>query len=236
MNVIITGASKGIGKTLATYFAKEFSKEGVHLFLCSRNMDPTLLWQQELTATYGTAITSFNADLSNTLEVQQFAEQVLNATDQIDILINNIGTYLPGSLYNEPEGQLEEMLAVNLFSAYHLTRALLPAMIKKKSGHIFNMSSTASFQAYPNGGAYSISKWAMAGFSKNLREEMKAFNIKVTTVHPGATMSSSWDGFNIDPKRIMEADDIAKMIVAASKLSPQACVEDIIIRPQLGDL
>ncbi len=98
------------------------------------------------------------------------------------------------------------------------------------------MSSIASFQAYPNGGAYSVSKWAIAGFSKNLREEMKPFNIKVTTVHPGATLSSSWDGFNIDPNRIMETDDIAKMIVAASNLSPQACVEDIIIRPQLGDL
>lgn len=236
MNVVITGASKGIGKTVATYFAKEFAKEGVHLFLCSRNMDPTIAWQQALTATYGTAITSFNADLSNKAAVQQFAEQVLNATDQIDILVNNVGTYQPGSLYNEPEGQLEAMLDANLFSAYHLTRALLPVMIKKKSGHVFNMSSIASFQAYPNGGAYSVSKWALAGFSKNLREEMKPFNIKVTTVHPGATMSSSWDGFNIDPNRIMETDDIAKMMVAASKLSPQACVEDIIIRPQLGDL
>jgi short-subunit dehydrogenase len=236
MNVIITGASQGIGKTTAAYFAKAFAAEGVHLFLCSRNMDTTVSWQQELSSTYGTAITCFNADLSNKDEVQQFAAHVLNATDQIDILINNVGTYQPGSLYNEPEGQLEEMLATNLFSAYHLTRALLPSMIKKKSGHIFNMSSIAAFQAYPNGGAYSISKWAMAGFSKNLREEMKAFNIKVTTVHPGPTMSHSWDGFNIDPKRIMETDDIAKMIVAASQLSLQACVEDIIIRPQLGDL
>lgn len=236
MNVVITGASKGIGKTLATYFAKDFAVEGVHLFLCARNMDQARGWQQELTEAYGTVITSFNVDLSKKEEVAGVAYQILNATDQVDILINNIGTYQPGSVYNEPEGLLEEMLSINLFPAYHLTRALLPTMIKKRSGHVFNLSSIAAFQAYPNGGAYSISKWAMAGFSKNLREEMKAFNIKVTTVHPGATMTSSWDGFNIDPQRIMEADDIAKMIVAASKLSPQACVEDIIIRPQLGDL
>jgi short-subunit dehydrogenase len=76
----------------------------------------------------------------------------------------------------------------------------------------------------------------MAGFSMNLREEMKEFNIKVTTVYPGATLTSSWDGFDIDPKRVMETSDIAKMIVAATKLSPQACVEEILIRPQLGDL
>jgi NADP-dependent 3-hydroxy acid dehydrogenase YdfG len=126
------------------------------------------------------------------------------------------------------------MLSVNLYASYHITRALIPSMIKRKAGHIFNFSSTAGLQAYPNGGSYSISKWAMAGFSMNLREEMKEFNIKVTTVYPGATLTSSWDGFDIDPKRLMETSDIAKMIVAATKLSPQACVEEILIRPQLA--
>lgn len=65
---------------------------------------------------------------------------------------------------------------------------------------------------------------------------MKEFNIKVTTVHPGAVFSSSWDGSGVDPKRIMEVEDVSRMIVAASKLSPQACVEEIVLRPQLGDL
>jgi short-subunit dehydrogenase len=90
--------------------------------------------------------------------------------------------------------------------------------------------------AYANGGAYSISKFALLGFSKNLREEMKPNGIKVTAVLPGATMSASWKGANIDPERIMVANDIATMVYAASQLSPQAVVEDIILRPQLGDL
>jgi len=89
-----------------------------------------------------------------------------------------------------------------------------------KAGHVFNICSIASLKAYPNGGSYSISKWALDGFSKNLREEMKAFNIKVTTVYPGATLTSSWDGMDIDPQRILETDDIAKMIIAASDLFP----------------
>jgi short-subunit dehydrogenase len=76
----------------------------------------------------------------------------------------------------------------------------------------------------------------MDGFSQNLREEMMPFGIKVTTVHPGATMTSSWDGSGVEPSRIMKVSDIATMIVAASKLSPEACVEDIVIRPLLGDL
>ncbi|MCE2756533.1 MAG: SDR family oxidoreductase [Bacteroidota bacterium] len=232
MNVVITGASRGIGKTIAEHFAQK----GANLFLCSRNMEKTMAWQQSLMKQYQISISSFNADLSNLEEAKSFASHVLHATSQIDILINNTGIYEPGATYNEPEGQLEKMLKVNLLSAYHLTRALIGPMIERKAGHVFNICSIASLKAYPNGGSYSISKWALDGFSKNLREEMKAFNIKVTTVYPGATLTSSWDGMDIDPQRILETDDIAKMIIAASDLSPQACVEDIVIRPQLGDL
>lgn len=232
MNVVITGASRGIGKELAEHFARE----GADLFLCSRNMDKTIEWQKELMQKNQIQVSSFNVDFEQPAAIKAFADQLLKATDSIDILINNTGTYVPGSIYNEPEGQLEKMLSVNLISAYHLTRALVPSMIKRKAGHIFNISSIAALKAYSNGGSYSISKWAMDGFSKNLREEMMEFGIKVTTVHPGATMTSSWDGSGVEPSRIMKASDIATMVVAASKLSPQACVEDIVIRPLLGDL
>ena len=232
MNVVITGASRGIGKTVAEYFAAE----GATLFLCSRNMEKTSGWQQDLMEKHGIQISSFSADLGVAEQAKQFARQVLKATDNIDVLVNNIGIYEPGSTYNEPEGQLELMLSVNLYSAYHVTRALIPSMIKRKKGHIFNVSSTGGLKAYANGGSYSISKWALRGFSMNLREELKDFQIKVTTVYPGATLTSSWDGFDVDPKRFMETDDIAKMIIAANKLSPQACVEEILLRPQLGDI
>lgn len=232
MNVVVTGASRGIGKELA----EQFAKEGANLFLCSRNMDKTIDWQNELMSANGIQVSSFDVDFEKIAAVKAFAAQLLNATNSIDVLINNAGIYVPGSIYNEPEGQLEKMLSVNLIAAYHLTRALVPSMINRKSGHIFNISSIAALKAYSNGGSYSISKWAMDGFSKNLREELMPFGIKVTTVHPGATMTSSWDGSGINPERIMETLDIAKMVVASSKLSPQACVEDIVIRPLLGDL
>jgi NADP-dependent 3-hydroxy acid dehydrogenase YdfG len=109
-------------------------------------------------------------------------------------------------------------------------------MMEKKSGHIFNISSIAGLKAYANGGSYSISKYAIRGFSNNLREEMKPFNIKVTAVYPGAVLTDSWKEAGINPERIMEVNDVANMVYAASQLSPQACVEDIVIRPQLGDL
>ena len=109
-------------------------------------------------------------------------------------------------------------------------------MIKVGRGHIFNICSIASLQAYSQGGSYSISKFALDGFSKNLRLELKDKGIKVTGVYPGATFTNSWAGSGVEPSRIMEAQDIAKMILAATQLSPQAVVEDIVMRPLLGDV
>ena len=128
------------------------------------------------------------------------------------------------------------MLGVNLFSAYHTTRAVLPKMKTQKSGHVFTICSIASLAAYPGGGAYSISKYALLGFTRNLRAELKEHSIKVTAVIPGAVYTDSWKGSGISESRIMETDDLAKMIYQASQLSPQAVVEDIVMRPQLGDL
>jgi short-subunit dehydrogenase len=190
----------------------------------------------ELNEKYNNSVKCFAADLTDKKDVLKFADWLLKQNGGKDVLVNNAGDFLPGSIYNEEEGTLEKMISVNLFSAYYLTRALLPAMMKKRSGHIFNMSSIAALGAYHNGGSYSISKYALMGFSKNLREEMKSFNIKVTTIYPGAVYTSSWKDSGVLPQRVMESNDIANMVYVTSLLSPQACVEDIVIRPILGDL
>ena len=104
------------------------------------------------------------------------------------------------------------------------------------SGHIFNICSVASLKAYPHGGSYSISKYALLGFSENLRDELKHTGIKVTAVCPGATYTPSWEGSGVHPHRLMEAEDVAKMLLAAYKLSPQANVDTIVMRPVKGDL
>lgn len=232
MNVIITGASKGIGKAIAEIFAAN----GHHLFMCSRGEVALYKTMEEMMTRYPSAIIKAKPfDLSRKEEAKAFGAWCLEYGVP-DVLVNNAGLFEPGSVHNEPEGVLESQLAVNLYSAYHVTRAVLPWMMEKRSGHIFNMCSIASLHAYTNGGAYSVSKFALYGFSKNLREEMKPYGIKVTSVHPGAVMSDSWGNYDNSSKRIMEAADIAKLVYAASQLSPQACVEDIVIRPQLGDL
>jgi short-subunit dehydrogenase len=232
MNILITGASKGIGKAIA----EQFAAAGHTLFICSRNEKQLHDTVAMLQTNYPQCIVKAMAcDMSVKEDAKKFGVWSLGFGVP-DIVVNNAGQFVPGSVHDEADGVLEQMINVNVYSAYHLTRAVLSAMIAAKRGHIFNICSIASLHAYSNGGSYSISKFALLGFSKNLREELKPHGIKVTAVCPGATMSASWDGFEVDTQRIMEAEDIAKMIYAASQLSPQAVVEDIVMRPQFGDL
>jgi short-subunit dehydrogenase len=232
MVAVITGASRGIGKAVANIFALH----GYDLLLCSKREEPLLQTVDELKAAYpNIAIDAKAMDLGLKEEAQLFAEWVLNNAETIDVLVNNAGTFLPGNISEEEDGTLEAMIHVNLYSAYWVTKMLLPKMMAEKSGHIFNMCSIAALQAYPNGGSYSISKFALLGFSKNLRRELMPHGVKVTAVIPGAVYTDSWAGF-VEEERIMKAEDVAQMIYAASRLSPQAVVEDIILRPQLGDL
>ncbi len=232
MNVIITGASKGLGKAIA----EKFAAAGNTLLLCSRNEDVLNATQQELLRKFPQcSIKVMAIDISKKENAIDFGKFCLQ-NGVPDILINNAGSFLPGSIYDEKDGTFEHMLETNLHSAYHLTRTVLPAMMEAKHGHIFNMCSTASIASYANGGSYSISKFALLGLTKNLRAELRSYNIKVTAVIPGAVYTDSWSESGIDPERIMQASDVANMIYAASMLSPQACAEEILLRPQLGDL
>jgi len=232
MNVIITGASRGLGKAIARIFAENEND----LLITSVNEERLYATAQELMNQYpGIKVKAKPYNLREKEQAQAFGQWCLK-NGSPDILINNAGNFAGANVYNEEDGALEEMIETNLYSAYHLTRVILPVMIEKRSGHIFNMSSIAGLKAYPAGGSYSISKFALRGFSVNLRDELKPYNIKVTTVFPGAAYTDSWASSGIDKKRFMESEDIAKMIYAASQLSPQACVEDIILRPQLGDI
>lgn len=222
-----------MGKSIAITFAEQ----GYNLVLVAR--DPVKL--EETRSELETRFPSLKViakafDLQVKEQCDAMGEWVLQSGVSVDVLVNNAGQFVPGSVYNEPEGSLEQMLSINLMSAYHVTRKLVDKMISQKSGHIFNICSIAALKAYANGGSYSISKFALAGFSRNLREEMKPFGIKVTTVYPGAAYTDSWIGSGVERSRIMEADDIAKMVVASSGLSASACVEEIVVRPLLGDL
>jgi short-subunit dehydrogenase len=232
-NAIITGATHGIGKAIA----EKLLANGYAIAICARTVADIETCKQEWQTQYPRAvIIAQTVDLVDKKQVQNFAATVINSFGEIDILVNNAGLFLPGLITDEPDGQLESMMEINVYGAYYLTRAILPSVSRNGKGHIFNICSVAGLKPYLNSGSYSITKYAMMGFSENLRQELMDSNIRVTTVCPGFTYSRSWEGIDIDTNRLMKAEDVAEMVWSACSLSANTGVETIVMRPAKGDL
>jgi short-subunit dehydrogenase len=231
---VVTGATKGLGRAIA----EKLAEEGFTLCVCART-DSDLKamqahWKEHLPKAQ---LFTMQADLGKKEEVVAFGKFCLaTLTTSPLIVVNNTGVYKPGGVLNNDDGVLENLIEVNLYSAYYLTRALVPGMVDRGSGHIFNICSVASIIALPGGGAYTVSKFALLGWSKTLRDELKQTGVKVTSIMPGATWSDSWKGVELPESRLMQATDISKTLWAAYQLSDSAVVEEIVLRPQLGDL
>ncbi|HSF53890.1 MAG TPA: SDR family oxidoreductase [Algoriphagus sp.] len=231
-SILVTGGTKGIGRAII----ERFAKEGFDIFTCARSEKDLTSLKAHLEENHpGINVLAMPADLSKKEEVLRFSEAV-KANGIPEVLVNNTGIFLPGALHSEPEGNFEFIMHTNLFSAYYLTRAFTAEMIHRRSGHIFSMGSIAGLTAYPNGGSYAVSKWAMLGMTKCLREELKPHQIKVTSILPGATFTDSWAGAGLPVERFVRAADVAESVWGAYNLSPQTVVEEVIIRPQLGDI
>ena len=230
---VISGGTKGIGKALV----QRFAQDGFDIITCSRNQAALDALEVEIQESFpGVRVFTRKSDLSLKAEVNDFVKYIVAKKSHIHVLINNTGVFFPGQISEEPDGQLESMINTNLYSAYYLTRGLLPIMKHDKKGHIFNICSIASITAYVNGGSYSISKYAMYGMTKVLREEMKEHGIRVTAVLPGATLTPSWEGADVPESRFMRAEDVAEAVFGAYSLSENAVVEDLLIRPMEGDI
>jgi len=229
---VISSGTKGIGRASV----EKFYHNGFDIITCARSEEDLEALKSSLMADGKGEIHVQAADMSIKAEVLKFAAFVKTLGRPVDVLLNNTGLFIPGAVHEEAEGSLEKMIETNLYSAYYLTRDLIGGMKSRKEGHIFTTGSIAGIQAYDNGGSYSISKFALLGFTKAIREEMKPFGVRVTSILPGATLTASWEGVELPADRFMKPEDIADAIYGAHALSKQTVVEEIILRPQLGDI
>ncbi|WP_310391642.1 SDR family oxidoreductase [Hymenobacter sp.] len=233
--IVVTGGSKGIGRAVVA----RFLRAGHPVATCARSAADLAALTTALAAEVpGAVLHTLPADLSQPEDCARFAAFVLALGPPVEVLVNNAGAFTPGRLQDEPAdgSQLRQMLAVNLLSAYDVTLPLLPDFIARGRGHIFTICSTASVTAYPNGGSYGIAKHALLGFTRNLREELKPSGVRVTAVLPGPVLTASWAGVDLPAERFVRAEDVAEAVFGAYSLSPHAVVEELLIRPQLGDL
>ncbi len=225
--IFISGVSRGIGLAIA----QRFHREGYQVVGCARGEEGL----QKATEAIPGLIT-YACDISDKQSVKNLVAKLNEEHGAFDVLVNNGGVFLPGQMHSEEDEVFEKMMATNLFSTYYISKGLVPAMVEQGHGTIVNMCSIASVTAYEHGGSYSVSKFAQYGFSKSLREEMKPKGIRVIAMLPGATFTSSWDGMDLPEERFIPAEDIAELTWTAVNLSDRTVVEDIIVRPQLGDL
>ena len=232
-NLVVSGASRGIGRAIALKFASE----GWNIAFCSRNIEKLLALEKELESVNPEGkYLAYVCDVSNQNDVKEFAKEAEKFLGEVDVLVNNAGIFLPGAIHELADDTFEQLMKTNVTSAFTLTKALVGNMKARKRAYIFNMSSIAGLMAYPNGGAYNVTKHALTGFSKTLRDELKTFGIRVSTIYPGATLTDSWAEANLPEERLMKAEDIAKSIFDIYSLSDRTVVEDIVLRPQLGDI
>jgi short-subunit dehydrogenase len=222
---IVSGGSRGIGRAIV----EKFASEGLDVAVSARNQENLLQLQHFIESNYPAKCHIFSADLSIKSEVEGFVEFIKNLHQPIEVLINNVGQFVGDSIVDSSDGILEKQIETNLYSAFYLTKGLSDEMIEAKQGHIFNICSVASLEAYPNGSVYSISKFAMLGFSKSLIEEMKPHEVKVTSIIPGAVRTDSWG--DVDNQDFIETKDVAGAIWEAYYFSKKSPIEEVIIRP-----
>lgn len=181
--VMITGASRGLGRALTLAFAKE----GAKLAICSRSQESLLRVKKEA-AHLGAQVLAVTADISKPRDVERFVAMTEEAYGQIDVLINNASILGPSPmplLLDYPEEDFAEVLRVNAISPFLVTRRVIPGMLERNEGSIINVTSEAGHTGYAGWGAYGISKFAVEGLTQTWADELGETNVRVNMVDPG---------------------------------------------------
>ena len=231
--ILITGASQGIGAAIAKVFAAEVP--GARLALVARS-EKNLRTVARACLKHGANVGIFPCDVSAEAAVTAMARAVTKRFGAVDVLINNAGKFDGAPFLKMSVAMFDAQFAANLRSMFLVSQAFVPAMVRRGRGDVFNMSSIAGLQAYPNGAAYCAAKFGVTGLTKVMRAELKDKGVRVCCVHPGAVWTPSWKFSGFTGEKMMPAEDIARAILGVYRLSRRTVVEEIVLRPQRGDV
>jgi short-subunit dehydrogenase len=177
-----------------------------------------------------------NTNCAEPPQVKAFADFVQQHFQQVDVLINNVGMFSPGSVLDEEDANLTTQLQVNFNTAYTLCKRIGKQMRENQSGYIINICSIAAVQPVNQAGSYTVTKMALHGLTKVLRLELMQHNVKVTAISPGSTLTSSWEGTPIPKERFISAEDVANAVIYCLNTSAGSNPEEIIISPLSGQI
>jgi 3-oxoacyl-[acyl-carrier protein] reductase len=225
---IITGAGRGIGAAIAS----RLGAMGAAAVLCGRTR-ASLEATAQMVRTAGGRAEVVECDVTDLRSVEAMAAHV-NARGRIDILVNNAGVAThAGPLHQLPPESWDQMLNTNLRGVYYCIRACVPAMIRRRTGHIINISSLAGKNPLPNGAAYAASKWGLNGLTYAVAEELRGYNIRVAVICPGSVDTELSPHTGKDPGKMLKPEDVAHVVAMLITQSPQSFASEVLLRPSL---
>ncbi|MFB2119469.1 SDR family NAD(P)-dependent oxidoreductase [Parapedobacter sp. 2B3] len=230
---LITGATKGMGLAITN----ELAAMGCDLLLIARNTDELNTLKTTLESQHtGISVQYRACDVADAGQLGELIGWVNSLAAGPDILINNVGIFRPVSVLDETDEDFHQQLHVNYVTPHLLSRAVGRRMRENRRGHIFNISSIASREPVSAAGTYTVTKFAVRGLTHVLREELRSYDVKVTEIIPGSTLTSSWEGTEIPVDRFILPADIAAAIATCLRMSDGANVEEIRIKPRYGNI
>lgn len=235
LRAIVTGASSGIGKATALAFAKS----GIEVALVSRSADKLQAVADEIKAS-NIKSEVYPLDLANLTQVKPKIADICSSFGPIDILVNNAGMGYTNSLINTTLEDWQKVLELNLTSVFQCIQGVLPHMRDRTQGTIINVASIAAFNAFPEWGAYGVSKAALVALSKALSVEERSHGIRTVTISPGSVNTPIWDTDTVkadfDRSGMLTPEIVAQSILSTALLPQQAVVEEMIVMPSGGAL
>lgn len=232
MNAVITGATKGMGRAIAMLLAET----GYNVAICARNQSEIDNLCEEIRGKYQVKAIGLQTDCSSSPQLNNFTDFVQQHFPTVEVLVNNAGMFVPASILDEPDDLLYKQMQLNLYAAHVLCRTFGRKMRDDRKGHIFNICSVASIKPIATAGSYTVTKVALLGLTRVLREELMPYNVKITAIIPGSTLTASWEGTSLPAERFVSATDVANAILASLQMSSGANVDELVIRPLKGEV
>jgi len=223
---LITGSSRGIGLAIA----RRLGQMGARVSLCARKKTDLDRAAADLRAA-GIEVLAVPTDVTRPDEVSRLGSETQRARGAGDILVNNAGIGIFGPFYHQTEADWNSVLDTNLKSVFLTSRAAAPEMIRRKSGHIINISSLAGKSTFANGAIYCASKWALLGLTGCMAEDLRAHGVRVSAICPGSVATEFSPHAGKDPSKMLQPDDVAHAVAALVTQSPGSFISEVHIRP-----
>jgi NADP-dependent 3-hydroxy acid dehydrogenase YdfG len=223
---LVTGASRGIGLAIA----RRLGQMGARVSICARTGANLERAASDL-RTAGVQVLALRTDVTRGDEVAGLVIETQRTLGPVDILVNNAGIGVFGPFQEQAESDWNAILDTNLKSVFLASRAVAPEMIRRKTGHIINISSLAGKSTFANGAIYCASKWGLLGLTGCMAEELRAHGVRVSVICPGSVATEFSPHVGKDPSRLLQPEDVAHAVAALVTQAPGSFISEVHMRP-----